>query len=132
MKYLIFLLALTSAPSYSQDESFRNEIVGTWVVGRSDEYFNKEWFTTQYFADGTALYKQFETRECISPVLIIKGAWSIKGGKLINTVLSSSGDYDVPVGMVFVDNIVELNSGKMVLFTDTNRTAYREKHETCI
>ena len=132
MKILISFLVFFSSSVLCNDAVFQEEIIGSWVTGKQDEYFGAQWFITEYKKDGTAIHRQFKDASCKTTSIIINGVWSIHNGQLTNVVLGSSGDFEIPSGIMLIDDIVQLANGEMVISTDTNRTAYRMKSDTCL
>lgn len=114
------------------DSVFQKEIIGSWITGQQDEYFGAQWFITEYKKDGTAIHRQFKDASCETTSIIINGVWDIQNGQLTNVVLGSSGDFEIPSGIMLVDDIIKLANGEMVISTDTNRTAYRMKSDKCL
>jgi hypothetical protein len=132
LKIFISFFVLFSSFGLCNDTVFQKEIIGSWITGQQDEYFGSEWFITEYKKDGTAVHRQFSDASCETTSIIIKGLWTIKNGQLTNIVLSSSGDFEIPSGIMLVDEIKQLENGEMVISTDTNRTAYRMKSDKCL
>jgi hypothetical protein len=114
------------------DTVFQKEIIGSWITGQQDEYFGTEWFITEYKKDGTAIHRQFKDASCESTSVVIKGLWTIHNDQLTNVVLSSSGDFEIPSGILLVDDIIKLANDEMIIFTNTNRTAYRKRSDKCL
>ncbi|GAC19782.1 hypothetical protein GARC_2817 [Paraglaciecola arctica BSs20135] len=114
------------------DSIFQKEIIGSWITGQQDEYFGAQWFITEYKKDGTTIHRQFKDASCETTSIIINGVWNIQDGQLTNIVLGSLGDFEIPSGIMLVDEIIKLANGEMVISTDTNRTAYRMKSDKCL
>lgn len=132
LKFFMFFLILFSSFGLCDDSVFQEEIIGSWVTGQQDEYFGAEWFITEYKKDGTATHRQFKDASCETTSIVINGVWSIHNGQLTNVVLASSGDFEIPSGIMLIDEIIQLANGEMVISTDTNRTAYRMKSDKCL
>ena len=136
MRIYVFFLIAFSPYGLCDDDSFQKEIIGSWIISQQDEYFSTEWFITEYKADGTAFHRQFKDASCETTLFVINGHWTIQDGKLINVVLSSSGEFDIPSGIRLIDNIVKLSNNEMIISTDidtdTNRTAHRMKSDKCL
>ena len=132
MKIVISFLIFFSSFGLCNDAEFQKEVIGSWTIGQQDEYFGTEWFVTEYKSDGTAIHRQFVNASCLTTSLVIEGSWSVKDGKLINVVLSSSGEFDIPKGTKLIDQIMQLSDGKMILTTESSRTAYRIKSGNCL
>ena len=123
---------LFSSFALCNDSDLQEEIIGSWITGQQDEHFGAEWFITEYKKDGTAIHRQFKDASCQTTSIIINGVWSIHNGQLTNIVLGSSGDFEIPSGIMLIDEIIQLANGKMVISTNTNRTAYRMKSDKCL
>ena len=95
------ILISFSSCGLCNDATFQKEIIGSWIIGQQDEYFDTEWFITEYKTDGTALHRQFEDASCETTSLIINGHWTIQDGELINVVLNSAGEFDIPSGTAY-------------------------------
>jgi hypothetical protein len=132
LKIFMLFLVLFSSFGLCDDSVFQKEIIGSWITGQQDEYFGAQWFITEYKKDGTAIHRQFKDASCETTSIIINGVWSIQNGQLTNIVLGSSGDFELPSGIMLVDEIIKLANGEMVISTDTNRTAYRMKSDKCL
>jgi hypothetical protein len=132
LKIFIPFLILYSSFGLCNDSVLQKEIIGSWITGQQDEHFGAEWFITEYKEDGTAIHRQFKDASCETTSIIINGVWSIQNGQLTNIVLGSSGDFELPSGIMLVDEIIKLANGEMVISTDSNRTAYRMKSDKCL
>lgn len=132
MKIIISFLVIFSSFGLCNDSVLKKEIIGSWITGEQDEHFGTEWFITEYRKDGTATHRQFKDASCQTTSIIINGIWAIHNGQLTNVVLDSSGDFEIPSGIMLVDDIIKLANGEMVISTDTNRTAYRMRSDKCL
>ena len=123
---------LFSSFGLCNDSDLQKEIIGSWITGQQDEHFGSEWFITEYKKDGTAIHRQFKDASCQTTSIIISGVWSIQDGQLTNIVLNSTGDFEIPSGIMLVDEIIKLANDEMIISTDTNRTAYRMRSDKCL
>ncbi|WP_339722376.1 hypothetical protein [uncultured Paraglaciecola sp.] len=132
MKIFMSFLVLFSSFGMCNDSDLQKEIIGSWITGDQDQYFGAEWFITEYKKDGTAIHRQFKDASCETTSIIINGIWNIQNGQLTNIVLGSSGDFEIPSGIMLVDQIIKLANGEMIISTDSNRTAYRMRSDKCL
>lgn len=123
---------LFSSFAQCNDSDLQKEIIGSWITGKQDEHFGSEWFITEYKKDGTAIHRQFKDASCQTTSIVINGVWSIHNGQLTNIVLGSTGDFEIPSGIMLVDDIIKLANDEMIISTDTNRTAYRMRSDKCL
>ncbi|MBU3005980.1 hypothetical protein [Paraglaciecola arctica] len=132
LKFIMLFLILFSSFGMCNDSDLQKEIIGSWITGQQDEYFGEQWFITEYKKDGTAIHRQFKDATCQNTSVVINGIWNIQNGQLTNIVLGSTGDFEIPSGLMLVDQIIKLANGEMIISTDSNRTAYRMKSDKCI
>tara|TARA_R110000751_G_scaffold55346_5_gene118841 strand:- start:34963 stop:35376 length:414 start_codon:yes stop_codon:yes gene_type:complete len=132
LKIFMSFLVLFSSFGMCNDSDLQKEIIGSWITGDQDQYFGAEWFITEYKKDGTAIHRQFKDASCETTSIIINGIWNIQNGQLTNIVLGSSGDFEIPSGIMLVDQIIKLANGEMIISTDSNRTAYRMRSDKCL
>lgn len=118
-------------PNGPTDAEYTKAIIGTWTLGKDDEYYGKQWFKLEYKADGTSWYQGYKTAKCEEPELTVHGSWTIQDGKLINTALRGSGGTKIKFGLTFVDTIELLTDTDMKVKTADGRVIHRSKVLPC-
>lgn len=107
-----------------RDDVFRDTIVGTWVDenpnSKSQSIFN---------ADGTALLKTEANDQDKRIKSVAECTWEIKDGKLISTVVKSSGDLPLKVGTESIDEIDLLDETTLVLIASDGTSTIKQRIE---
>jgi len=117
MKYpgvLLFLLGslfLTGQSAFAVDfdELLRLLIVGSWTEENLSSYG-----IATYHADGRYEAKMFASEQQQKLLVQLRGNWRIENGELHN-VLSESVPPVAPIGVDFVDEIIQLNHRELIL-----------------
>ncbi len=122
---LILLLSSGSAFPKPSDDEIRRALVGSWIVPQdsSDRTPFNEYALESFQSDGTYLFYVYRDPACETLLHKVQVKWKIQDGILISYLAG---------GQTLRDEIVSINSTKMVLHSLDDGTTYtREKALTC-
>ncbi|CAG1003554.1 hypothetical protein BURK2_03224 [Burkholderiales bacterium] len=111
------------------DAKIAEYFVGSWVVQRSGEpVFN----TTTYRNDGTTEYVSYRDARCDQAVFTSTGKWKIDGGMLVIEITASSdANHRIKPGLIILDEVLSIDSSRMVLKSIKGVKGTRRKASGC-